>query len=69
MTPEEEQDYQEALRRIQEAEENKSVVLDFSRLLNLTRFPPELASLTPLQTLNLYGCEQLSGDLRPLAAH
>jgi hypothetical protein len=45
MTPEEERDYQEALRRIKEAEENKSVELDLCGLSNLTRFPPELADL------------------------
>ena len=31
MTPEEERDYQKALRRIQEAEKNKSVELDLSK--------------------------------------
>jgi internalin A len=79
MTPEEEHDYQEdirrikeaeekvARRRIKEAEENKSVKLDLSEFPFLTRFPPELASLTSLQTLDLSECSQLSGDLRPLA--
>ena len=51
MTPEEERDYQEALRRIKEAEENKSVELDLDGLSNLTRFPPELADLASLQSL------------------
>jgi hypothetical protein len=41
MTPEEEHDYQEAIRRIQEAEKNKSVELDLSYLSHLTCFPPE----------------------------
>jgi hypothetical protein len=66
MTPEEERDYQEALRRIHDAEENKSVELVLSGLSSLTSFPPELAGLTSLQWLNLSGCEQLS-DLGPLA--
>jgi hypothetical protein len=66
MTREEEYDYQEALRRIKEAKENKSVVSDLRGLSYLTRFP-ELASLNSLQSLNLSGCLQLSGDLRPLA--
>src|SRR6516162_3066721 len=65
MTPEEEHDYQEALRRIKEAKENESVELDLSGLPYLTRFPP--VSLTSLQSLNLSGCSQLSGDLGPLA--
>jgi Leucine-rich repeat (LRR) protein len=62
----EEDDYQEALRRIKEAEENKDTALDLSELEFLTRFPPELARLTSLQSLKLAGCEQLS-DLSPLA--
>ena len=62
MTPEE--DYQEALRRIQEAKENKNVELDLRGLECLTRFPPELASLTSLQSLNLRRCG-LGGDLAP----
>ena len=66
MTPEEERDYQEALRRIKEAEENKSAELDLSNLESLTRLPLELARLTSLQSLKLAGCEQLS-DLSPLA--
>jgi internalin A len=64
MTPEEE-DYQEALRRIQEAE--RTGELDLTHLSNLTRLPPELKRLTSLKTLNLSECHQLSGDLRPLA--
>jgi hypothetical protein len=49
MTPEEE-NYEEAKRRIQEAEDNKSVELDLSKLSRLTRFPPELAALSSLQS-------------------
>jgi Leucine-rich repeat (LRR) protein len=67
MTPEQEHDYQEALRRIKEAAENKNVELDLGKLSYLTRFPPELAHLTSLQTLNLSWCNRLSGDLSPLA--
>jgi hypothetical protein len=62
MTREEEQerDYQEALRRIKEAEDNKSVELDLSGLSYLTQLPPELASLSSLQSLDLSVCYQLS---------
>jgi hypothetical protein len=67
MTPEEERDYQEALRRIKEAEKNKSVELDLGGLEYLNSFPPELASLTSLHSLDLSWCRQLSGDLSPLA--
>jgi internalin A len=63
----EERDYQEALRRIKEAEENKSPELDLSRLEYLTRLPPELARLTSLKSLSLKKCKQFSGDLRLLA--
>ena len=65
MTPEE--DYQEALRRIHETEANKSLELNLSGLEFLTRFPPELDSLTSLRSLNLSKCRRLSGDLSPLA--
>jgi hypothetical protein len=63
MTPEEEHDFQVALLRIKDAEYNKNAALDLGGLKSLTRFPPELASLTSLQWLNFYECEQLSGDL------
>jgi hypothetical protein len=71
MTPEEA--YQEALRRIHEAEETGAVKLNLSGLFQstletLTRLPPELERLTSLQSLNLFGCQQLNGDLSPLAA-
>ena len=65
MTPEEEA-YAEALRRIREAEANGAVVLDLSKLSALNRLPRELERLSSLQTLNLSGCKQLSGDLTPL---
>jgi internalin A len=68
MTPEEEHDYQEALHRIEEAERTGTVELSLSELHNLTRLPPELKRLTSLQLLDLSRCEQLSGDLSPLAA-
>src|ERR1700737_1078800 len=66
MTPEEA--YEEALRRIRKAEETGAVELVF-RGLALPRLPPELASLTSLQSLDLSKCEQLSDDLylSPLA--
>jgi internalin A len=64
MTPEEA--YEEALRRIREAERTGAVKLDLSgRALN--RLPPALARLTSLQSLNLSGCWQLT-DLSPLAS-
>ena len=53
MTPEEA--YEEALRRIREAEETGAVELDLSGLETLTRLPPELERLTSLQSLNLSG--------------
>jgi hypothetical protein len=73
MTPEEA--YEEALRRIREAEETGAVELDLSgyndgnytELETLTRLPPELTRLTWLQSLNLFYCQKLSGDLSPLA--
>jgi hypothetical protein len=57
MTPEEA--YEEALRRIRDAEETGAVELDLSGLA-LNRLPPELASLASLQSLDLSGCRQLS---------
>ena len=70
MTPEEA--YEEALRRIREAEETGALELDLSGgreeetgvwkstgLETLTPLPPVLARLTSLQALNLAGCEQL----------
>ena len=76
MTPEEA--YEEALRRIREAEETGALELDlsgwnqtaqeYSGLETLNRLPPELERLTSLQSLNLAGCQQLSGDLSPLAS-
>jgi hypothetical protein len=73
MTPDEA--YEEALRRIHEAEETGAVELDLSGwkegeytgLESLTRLPPELERLTSLQELNLNLCKQLNGDLSPLA--
>ena len=78
MTPEEEA-YEEALRRIREAERTGALELDLSGqkkgetgtledtgLETLNRFPPELERLTSLQTLNLSGCG-LPSDLGPLA--
>jgi Leucine-rich repeat (LRR) protein len=78
MTPEEEA-CEEALRRIREAEKIGALELDLSglkqeesgayeptKLATLNRLPPELASLTSLQSLDLSGCYRLSGDLSPL---
>ena len=74
MTPEEA--YDEALRRIREAEKTGALELDlsgwnqtareYSGLETLNRLPPELKRLTSLQSLNLAGC-RFSGDLSPLA--
>src|SRR5271165_4884455 len=64
MTPEEA--YEEALRRIREAEDTGAVRLDLSRLETLNRLPPELAGLTSLESLKLSDCWQLR-DFSPLA--
>jgi internalin A len=74
MTPEE-QAYEEALRRIREAEETGALTLDLrgwkegkdTGLETLNRVPPELASLASLRSLDLSRCGHLSGDLSPLA--
>jgi internalin A len=75
MTPE--KAYEEALRRIREAEETGALELDLSGwnettqkssgLETLNQLPPELTHLTSLQSLDLSVCEQLTGDLSPLA--
>jgi hypothetical protein len=62
MTPEEA--YQEALRRIREAERTGALKLDLSSLA-LNRLPGELACLK-LRLLNLSGCNKIS-DASPLA--
>src|SRR6202011_4212930 len=59
-------DYEEALRRIREAEKTAAVELDLSGLFELSRLPPELERLTFLQGLDLSQCYSL-GDLEPLA--
>ena len=56
MTPEEEA-YEEALRRIREAEETGALELVLSDLKTLDRLPPELASLASLQLLDLFDCQ------------
>ena len=66
MIPEEEANAA-ALRRIREANETGATYLDLSGLQFLRQLPRELERLEFLQTLNLSGCEQLSGDLSPLA--
>jgi internalin A len=63
MTPQEA--FQEAARRIREAQENGTFVLDLADLM-LNQFPRELECLTALQRLSLSGCRQIS-DLAPLA--
>jgi len=63
MTPEEA--YEEALRRIREAEETGAVELNLNGLA-LNRLPRELARLTSLQSLELAWYEQLN-DFSPLA--
>ena len=65
----EEDDYQEALRRIKEAEENKHIALDLSGLSNLTRLPLEPVRLTSLQRLDLSGCDQLRHRAPPSACN
>ena len=65
MTPEEA--YQEALRRIREAEETGAVELDLSNLA-LNRLPLELAHLSSVQSLYITDCYDLDGDLSPLAS-
>ena len=65
MTPEEA--YQEALRRIREAERTGALELDLS-YFSLNRLTPELARLTSLQSLNLSYCLQLGDNLSPLAS-
>ena len=60
MTPEEA--YAEALRRVRKVKETGASALDLSNLGFLRQLPQELAGLTCLQTLNLSGCWQLSGD-------
>jgi hypothetical protein len=65
MTPEEEEDFQKAIRCIQEAEKTGAVELDLSGLA-LNRLPPELGRLTSLQSLDLSYCRQLSGNLAQL---
>ena len=64
MTPEEA--YEEALRRIREAEKTGAIELDL-RLSDLIRLPPDLKRLTSLQSLKLERCRRLSGDLTSLA--
>ena len=74
MTPEEA--YEEALRRIREAERTGAVELDLSGLKDgknsgletLNRLPHELGRLTSLKSLDLSGCWQLGGDMSPLAS-
>ena len=62
MTPDE-IDYQEAVRRILEAEETGATSLDLSEITSLRRLPPELERLTTLLSLDLSGYWHLSGDL------
>jgi internalin A len=66
MSPEEDLDYREALKRIREAEETGATDLDLSRL-SLTALPAGLASLTSLKSLNLVGCRKVR-DLTPLSS-
>jgi internalin A len=70
MSPEENADYLEALRRIREAEETGATKLDLSFLQFLEQLPRELGRLTSLQTLNLSGTFSRRMQLRdvtPLA--
>jgi hypothetical protein len=65
MTPEEA--YEEALRRVREAEATETSVLNLSSLDALRQLPQDLERLTGLRVLDLSKCRQLSGDLSPLA--
>jgi hypothetical protein len=65
MSPEEA--YEEALRRIRDAEKTGVLELDLSELKNSNRLPPELAGLTSLKLLDLVGCWWICSDLSPLA--
>src|SRR5260370_918833 len=65
MTPEEA--YEEALRRVREAEATETSALNLSSLDALRHLPQDLERLTGLRVLDLSECRQLSGDLSPLA--
>jgi hypothetical protein len=67
MSPREEKANAEALRRVHEAKETAAGALDLSDLDFLGQLPRDLMWLTLLKTLNFSGCEQLRGDLQPLA--
>ena len=54
MTPEEEA-YEEALRRIREAEESGAIELDLSGLEMLNRLPPELERRTAAEAISSAG--------------
>jgi len=64
MTPEEA--YEEAMRRILEAEAAGTVTLDLSGLSELNRLPPELERLAFLRKLHVDKCEHLR-NISPLA--
>ena len=58
--------FEEALRRIREAEDTGALTLYLNGLA-LKELPRELARLASRRSLDLSGCEQLSGDLSTLA--
>jgi len=57
-------EYYEAIRRIKEAQDSKSVELDLTGLECSNFFPPELADLTALKSLKFH---LFGDDLSPLA--
>jgi Leucine Rich repeats (2 copies) len=68
MTPEEEEAYEEALRRICEAEKTGALELDLSGLIALIRLPRELAGVTSLQSIVLRWSAIRPNGLRDLSS-
>ena len=67
MTPKEQSDYEEALRRIAKAEQQRATTLDLSNLLNVPdAILKQVATLSSLLELDLSWCRQIA-DLSPLS--